>query len=378
MTFYIILLIAVMIGMFVIDRAESPQTKKLMTLFFFIGLTLISGTRFELGGSDYYVYRRGYDAVLVLWDIADLESSVGSIRLVNLFEPGFLVFCSLVKTLGFSFYGFTLIEAVVWYVCMYVGLRRYVDNWGMIFLVFLYKLFFYNTFISLRQAITIALFMAAWRFIQDKKPIPYYLICFLALTFHNGALIMFVVYPIVQLRLTKQRLMTVNVVCGCYYLLSLFGISVFGFIEKALQGLPGQSALVYKIQVWLSASSGISMFHVFEYFLLMALVIINYEKIIETDKNAEFILKLFLILLPIFTILGENIVATRFKDYFTITYGIILLYLCRIREGKLKLLVQCGTICICAYGYIRYLLLFDQGGLTPYTSYIIKGLSIFN
>lgn len=114
MTFYIVLLITIVIGVFVLDRVESVQTKKLITLFFFIGLVLVSGTRFELGGSDYYIYRRGFEAVPKLWQIMDLNSSVSNIRLVNMFEPGFLILNSIVKTLGFSFYGFTLIEAVIW------------------------------------------------------------------------------------------------------------------------------------------------------------------------------------------------------------------------------------------------------------------------
>lgn len=378
MTFYILLLISVIIGMFAIEKAPSLQTKKLLTLVFFVGLTLISGTRFELGGSDYYIYRRGFEAVPKLWEISNLSDSVSNIRLVNLFEPGFLVFCSIVKTLGFSFYGFTLIESVIWYVCMYVGLNRYVDNWGILFIVFLYKLFFYNTFISLRQSITIALFFVAWKFIQERKPIRYYLICCLALTFHNAALLLFILYPLLQLRLTKQRLMTFSMICGFYYILTIFGISIFDLAGKILIGLQGESALVYKMQTWLSLNQGISMFHVLEYFLLLLIVIINYEEIIQIDENASFILKLFVVLLPLFTILGENIVATRFKDYFTITYGIILLYLCKIKQGRLKLLVQCGTILVCSYGYIRYLRLFDQGGLMPYTSYLIRKISIFN
>lgn len=365
-------------GMVVIERTESPEIKKAITLVLFLSLILISGTRFELGGSDYYVYRRVFEAVPKLGQIMNLNDSVSDIKLVNMFEPGFLIFNSIVKSLGFSFYGFTLIESIIWYVCMYIGLKRYVDNWGIIFIVFLYKLFFYNTFISLRQSITIALFFVAWKFIQDRKPIQYYLICCLALSFHNGALILFVIYPLMQMKLTKQRTMVLSVICGTYYLLTLFGISLFGMAERILGGLESESALVYKIRMWLAMPERISIFHVLEYFLILLLVIVNYEEIIQSDKNAEFILKLFLFLLPLFTILGENIVATRFKDYFTITYGIILLYLCRIKQGQLKLLVQSGVILICLYGYVRYLYMFDLGGLMPYHSYLMRGIELFN
>ena len=54
MTFYIILFTGVVMGMVVIERTESPEIKKAITLVLFLSLILISGTRFELGGSDYY------------------------------------------------------------------------------------------------------------------------------------------------------------------------------------------------------------------------------------------------------------------------------------------------------------------------------------
>jgi hypothetical protein len=83
-------------------------------------------------------------------------------------------------------------------------------------------------------------------------------------------------------------------------------------------------------------------------------------------------------LLPIFAIFSGNVVSTRFKDYFTITYGIILMYLCQIDEGRKKYIVQLCTVAICAYGYFRYIINFDAGGLMPYVTFVSKGIGIFN
>lgn len=377
MIFYFILFLFIAFAMVFADKIEDEKKKKALIFILISGLTIISGTRFELGGSDYYIYRGGFDAVPDLWHISEMQSSIQGMKLVNLFEPGFLFFCSLVKTFGFNFYGFTLIESAIWYICMYKGLKRYAGDWTIVLLVFLYKLFFYNTFISLRQSLTIALFFLALEYLQDKKPVHYYIVCCIALTFHNGALLMFLLYPLLQFQLSKKRLVIMNVICWTFYFLEKAGLSIFSLVNWGLTFINSESPLIIKAKAWLSFDYGLNIFHVLEYMALMLLVLMFYEKIIDTDKNAEFMIKIFLCLLPIFAIFSGNVVSTRFKDYFTITYGVILTYLCQIDKGRLKWMIKTGTLCICAYGYFRYLNNFDEGGLLPYVSYIEKGIGIF-
>ncbi|OHX51979.1 hypothetical protein BB777_03660 [Planococcus faecalis] len=69
---------------------------------------------------------------------------------------------------------------------------------------------------------------------------------------------------------------------------------------------------------------------------------------------------------------------TRLKDYFILTYPIVLGYLCLIDKGKYRNIVQISTILICGFGFIRFILLFDGGAMIPYESYLFKGYSIFS
>lgn len=377
MGFYLILFLLVALGMILANRIKDEKMKKSMIIVLFVGLTIVSGTRFELGGSDYYIYRRCFEVIPDLRNLSEMRSRINGLDLINLFEPGFLLFNSLVKTLGFNFYGFTLIESVIWYICMYKGLKRYVGDWTIVLLVFLYKLFFYNTFISQRQALTIALFFVAMRYIQDKKPIQYYIICCIAITFHNGALLLFLLYPLLQIHINKKRLVLANVVCWTLFFLEKVGLSVFDLFTKILELINSNSTLIIKAKIWLSINQPLNIFHILEYMTIMILVIMYYDDLVKLDKNAEFIIKVFLCLLPIFAIFSGNIVSTRFKDYFTITYGVILAYLCKIEKERLKWMIQTGTAFICAYGYFRYLILFDLGGLLPYVSYLSKGIFVF-
>ena len=175
MLFYILLFLCTAFIILITNLLKQDRQKKIIYILWFVGVFLISGLRFELGGSDYYIYREGFEAIPKLWELNQLGDSIKDIKLVNNFEVGYLLFNSLVKTLGFNFYGFTVIESAIWYLCMYHGLKRYINDWAIVLPVFLYKLFFYNTFISLRQSITIGIFFVSWRLIQDKKIIKYYL-----------------------------------------------------------------------------------------------------------------------------------------------------------------------------------------------------------
>lgn len=355
---------------------ENHQKKIIIYLMFAI-LILVSGTRYLLGGSDYFVYQKCFNVLETLANFTQTKAAIADLHLISDFEIGYLFFNSLIKTMGFSFFGFTLIEASVWYTCMYLGLSKYVGDWAYVLPLFLYKLFLYNTFISMRQSITIAIFFVAWRYIQEKKPVKYYGLCMLALLFHNGAIMMFVVYPFMQLRLTKKRLIILNMICWPFFILWKMGYNVYGFVTTIAGMLPTNSTIVSKAQSWLQFSEPISTFHVLEYMLMMLLVIVFYDQIVEWDKNANFIIKMFLWLLPLFAIFGASVLITRFKDYFTITYGIIIMYLIQILKGYKKFLIQTVALVVCAFGFFRYIILFDSGALMPYVSFLQYGISIF-
>ena len=93
-----------------------------------------------------------------------------------------------------------------------------------------------------------------------------------------------------------------------------------------------------------AGENSISLFHTLEYLLMMIILIVNYDKIIKADKNSQLIIKLFLILLPLFTLFRGYGILTREKDYFVLTYGIILGYLCNIFEKKYIYIIQVCTI----------------------------------
>ena len=240
-------------------------------------------------------------------------------------------------------------------------------------------LHFYDTFISLRQTLTIAIFFVSLRFIENKKIIPYFLCCLLAVSFHNGALILFLVYFINKVKLTKKRLIILNCIFIPTILISILNIPILSYFQGFINIFSSETAIEKATNlINASPASGIGILHTFEYLAIMFLVIVNYSKIIKQDKNAEFIIKLFVILLPLFTLFRGYEILTREKDYFLFTYAVILGYLCKMYNKRYSFVIQTVVTIVCFLGFFRYIVIFDDGGLLPYQTYLTKDVSIFS
>lgn len=230
MLFYIMIFIFCIIMLVFNNCLKEQKHKKIFEITTLIILCIISGTRYYLGGTDYYVYQEVFKAVpnVFRFNFSTIHNNCYTYGM----EKGFLYFVSIIKTIGFNYYGFTLIHSIIFYTGLYVGLKRYTKNFNFLIIIFLYKLFFYNTFISLRQSITIVIFFIAIRFIQEKKAIKYFLCCTLAMLFHNGAIILFPIYFINKVKLTKKRIIILNCIFIPTLIISLMNIPILNYIKE--------------------------------------------------------------------------------------------------------------------------------------------------
>ena len=212
-----------------------------------------------------------------------------------------------------------------------------------------------------------------------KKPMKYFMLCLIALFFHNTAIILFPIYFINSIKLTKKIVVYLNLIFIPTIIISLLNIPIMKLFDFIINIFSNPVSINKSEQLFLgNPSAPLGLFHTLEYLLLMFFVLFYFDKIINTSKDSELILKLFVILLPVFTLLRGYGILTRIKDYFIFTYGIILGYLCLMDNKKYEFIVQIFTIIICAYGYFRFIFLFDGGDMIPYDTYILKNISIFS
>lgn len=376
MFFYISIFIVVLFLIF-IEEQMPFQKKVYCDILILLILGLLTGFR-AIGGTDFGVYYSVYnntpDFFNYLYDYSNLHEYY---HLFNM-EKGYIGYISFIKTfLGLSFYGYLVLQSIIIYTCMYIGLKRYMNHWGIFILIFLYKMFFYETFISMRQPLTIVLFYLILPLIYERKALKYYLILtFIILPFHNGAIFLYLVYLINYFNLTKQKLIILNIIFIPTTIISELGIdpiASFSFLTDFVSDpVMKQKALNY-----MGGEETLSIFHTLEYLLVMGLLIINYDKIVHQSKYAPLMVKLFLILLPIMTLFRSNLFFRREIDYFVPTYAIILGYLCDIYKSR-KWMVILGVAIISCYGFIRYITLFDGGTMLPYRSWLeLYGATLF-
>lgn len=375
MFFYIGIFAICFIAAILNDKLKNEKEKRIFEISILIFLCIISGTRYNLGGTDYFVYKTVYDVVPTIneFNFESVQNINGTFGM----EKGYLLYNSIIKTLGFSFYGFTLINSIIFYTCLYIGLKRYIKNFNFFLIIFLYKMFFYDTFISMRQSVSMVIFFIALQFIEKKKPVKYWILCTIALFFHNSAIILFPLYFIRNFKISKKTFMIINIVGLIFLILNITGIFVFNPINVINILFSNNSIALEKSNSYFDITEKISIIHSLEYFVIAIILYFNYEYIQNKNDKSKLVINIFIILMFIFTVMRGFVIITRIKDYFLWTYSIILYYLMENQEIKKKNIIAILVCVVCLYGYIRYLKSFDKGGLIPYNSYLNDKVSIY-
>lgn len=376
---------------------KNEKFKKFINVIVIGLLIFMSGTRYYMGGSDVYVYESVYDSVPSVINVLKFIFTGVNNGVNDNYEHGFILICAIIKSLNFSFFGFTLIFALLFYVLLYHGLKEFVVNWAPFWALFMYKLMFYNTFISIRQGFTIAIFCCSLKYIRDKKWIQYFILCFVAFYIHRGAIIMFLIYFVQFIPATKKTIGWISAI----FLPTWFirnQVNLGGLIEKIISIIGFEN----KSEGWAEATEPISIIHTLECYIFVVLIMIFYDKIVtcSKEKEAHLALQIFLVTIPIFTLLSNWIVMTREKDYFVLMYGVIFGYI--IENGTTTPSYEIETIkrkwnissenagninakilslvliVACFIGMVRYVSAFDGGALSNFESFVTKGVSIFN
>lgn len=327
-----------------------------LTIFIF---ACISGFRYKLGGTDYDYY--GYFYGLIngergfLATLSDSQYEVG--------YTAFVYLCA--NVLHLSFEGSLVVEALIFYILMYVGLKKYMPNWGIFLMFFMYKMFFYVTFVAMRQAFTVAGFFVIMRFLEERKPLKYYASLALVATFHYGALLLFVLYPIFGLKIKKERLKTIAVIFGVFTIFSSMTGTLLNFVVNIL----GLSQLEDKAAGY-SGGAGLNILYTIEYFLLYIFMVRNYDKIKQRFQHADFVIMLFLMVLPIVTLFRSTVILVRELPYFYPAYAILLYYVFAV--SKNRRIIFPFFVILCLSGILKYIIQFDDGHFMHYKTWLFN------
>lgn len=348
-----------------VNNIDACLQKKEPGVFIIILLfACISGFRYKLGGTDYDYY--GYFYGLINGErgfLATLSDSQ--------YEVGYTTFVYLcANVLHLSFEGSLVVEAFIFYILMYVGLKKYMPNWGIFLMFFMYKMFFYVTCVAMRQAFTVVGFFLIMRYLEERKPLKYYASLALVATFHYGALLLFVLYPIFGIKIKKEKLKTIAIIFGISILFSDKTGSMLNFVVNIL----GLTQLEDKAADY-SADASLSILYTIEYYLLYILMMRNYDKIKQRFQHVDFVIMLFLIVLPIVTLFRSTVILVRELPYFYPAYAILLYYVFAVSKNR-KIIFPVFVI-LCLSGILKYVIQFDNGHFMHYRTWLFNPLVHF-
>lgn len=341
----------------ILEETVSPQKRQpLVFVMFFILFT--ASALHGIGGEDFEIYQYVYNKTPVIGNFLDSPYSYQE-QLHN-WGIGYLLIISALKTVGLTYTGYIVLQSAVFYLLMYKGLKPYTKHWGILLLVFIYKMFIYCTFVSLKQSITIVVFFCIMKYIYEGKVYNYFFWCTILIFIHAGAAILFPIYFISKIKLTRFRLIIWSLLFLPTILLARLGFAttvntIMMFIDRT------------KGEAYTMSGELLNIIYAFEYYLLMTIVIINFQRL-KNLEHGVFIIKIFTLILPIVTLFSGIAILRRELDYFFFAYGIIGGYLCDILP-KLKALIIASYMAICYYGFYRYLHNFDDGQSIPYRTW---------
>lgn len=167
---------------------EENERNKLPLAIYLGGLALFVGCADMLGGYDRYVYGNVFDQLAEITQTGGDHLKSAGYRLYAT-EWGFLWFNQLMSYITVNRYVFIFITTCIIYTLLFISIKRYCRNYPFAVIVFL-GLWFFFTFTYLRQVMAATIAWLAVQYAIDRKPIPYFLIVFIAFTFHNSALVL--------------------------------------------------------------------------------------------------------------------------------------------------------------------------------------------
>ena len=187
-------------------------------LFFAIFIILLS-IRSVYCGIDLMTYRNKFESIDLI--------SIRSLFDFSIIEPGYELFVSSFKLVTDNFQIFICLCALLSVAPIMVLYAKETYHNLLTIALFLGVAPFTIFFSALRQSIAIGLSVFCYCLCKKKKLIPFLLVVFLAFTFHQSALIILPMYPLMNIKITKKWILPLTVL---YIICLMFNKRIFWFL----------------------------------------------------------------------------------------------------------------------------------------------------
>ena len=362
-------------GDFLAVRKKVFSHQKIALVCVLVLLCLISGLRFETGGSDYFVYEGIYQR---LPKLSGFFANISNLEQYNVFghERLWLFIQSFFKSLGFSYNAFLFVHSAFFFICLYFFLKRYSLNPMFCVLVFLSLMYFYNTMISLRQSTVIAIFLVSLPLLEKRRYLRYFIVVAVCFFIHYSSLYLIILPFVCRFVHKTKKTLIVLLVISIPIIIITTQVNIIGWFinlsEPVVSSLFG-STFGNKFAALKDVSEPISIFHVLQYFLVLFVFILFFDEAKKYGKFFEFTFVMIVCLFPILVVFRNFGIFTRLKDFFYLSYGTLFSILFLVKEQRYKWLMFIAASMVCGFTFFRFIILFDEGHFMSYKSILLKG-----
>lgn len=277
---------------------KKVLNKRFPLLVFFVLLIVLLSLRGVSCGTDLLIYKQKFSQA----------SSLNFASLFTLVEPGFRLLTFICKVTTNSFQFFLFVCAVLSLAPIMVLYLNNTKHSLLSISLFVGIAPFSLFFSGLRQSIALGIGAICYYFCEKKKLIPFLILVFVAFTFHESAIILLFMYPLMHLRITKKWIIPIAVV---FVICFIYRSQLFGVILNMNSR--------YEARYTVTETGSFT-------FLVMLLLMTIYSFIMLKDSDIDsFGLRNFLI----FTLLMQcfasvNTVAMRLNYYYLIFVPLLI------------------------------------------------------
>ncbi len=358
MIVYLIPFVFILMLVFNTRNLTSKQSTYLFAIFIII-IGAICGFRDMLGGYDSYIYAEVFD--LTSDEIDRGISPVLTFAFeANEKEQGFALFNVLIAYVTGNRYIFLLFINIFIFISIFIHIRRLSNN-PLLSVFILFCMFYFFSFTYLRQVMAACIAWYAIPYAVKRKPIQFFLIVILAVSFHNSAALFGLVYFIANQRFSRSQillLMALSIVIG----LTPVGAYLFKILGGSMNEMKAESVIEH--------ANSARIEYILEAGFFFVLIFFKYESIAK-DKLSTCMLNIALLFMFVLTFFVKFTDGGRMSWFFLIGIAVVIAQVAEnLQESPM---FKFTTVLVVSMLYFRVLMSWGPL-LMPYKSFLSDGV----
>nr|WP_245329646.1 EpsG family protein [Enterococcus alcedinis] len=281
------------------------------------------------GSGDYFTYLQYSKEIKSISDVLNTNFPM---------EIGFRIISFIGNKLSLNSQFVIAVMNLISLSCVYIFIKRYSKDKMLSVLLFL-PLYFQLDMHAARTAVSVGIGLLGFEYIKDKKIIKFTIIVILASMFHKTALILFLLYPLVRIRLTDFT----KIVISFVLLIVTTFMSLKNIVDLIYNLFPNRTIAIKLSNYVISERYGYEYSLLDPRFILLLVIFIFSLYLLENNDYIDFLLKniIWINIVAIIFLRENTFFITRVTSYVNI-YTVIAIpkmiynYKMGIENGKMS------------------------------------------